>query len=175
MSLINERNYDRIKGYLDDAAAKGARLEPLNPADEPWQDRERHKIPIHLVVDPSDDMLVMQEELFGPILCLKPYRHIDECIQYINNRPRALAMYYFGKDKAEQDQLVSRTISGGMCINDIGIHFACDDMPFGGVGASGMGHFHGREGFKTFSHAKICIQTGHCQSTQTVWHTTALR
>lgn len=160
VSVINGRNYDRIVSYLEDAESKGARVVPLNPSAEAWQDRDKHKIPLHLVIDPSDDMLVMQQELFGPILCLKPYRQFDDCIEDINNRPRALALYYFGKDKAEQQKLVSHTIAGGMSINDIGVHFACDDMPFGGIGPSGMGHYHGHDGFKTFSHAKAVFKQG---------------
>ncbi len=160
VSMVNERNYDRVKGYLDDAKAKGARIVTLSPAGEDWGDREKHKIPIHLVIDPDDDMMVMQEELFGPVLCIKPYDSIDECIDTINRRPRPLALYYLGKDKAEQQQVIKETIAGGMCINDLAMHVACDDMPFGGAGASGMGNYHGREGFKTFSHAKAVFRQG---------------
>lgn len=160
VSMINARNYDRVKANIEEAKANGAKVVALSPADESWDDRERHKIPIHLVIDPSDDITVMQEELFGPIMCIKPYDQIDDCITAINDRPRPLALYYFGKDKAEQRQVIANTMSGGMCINDLGVHFACDDMPFGGVGASGMGHYHGREGFKTFSHAKSVLKQG---------------
>ena len=160
VSMINARNYDRVKANIEEAKASGAKVVALSPADESWDDRERHKIPIHLVIDPSDDITVMQEELFGPIMCIKPYDQIDDCITAINDRPRPLALYYFGKDKAEQRQVIANTMSGGMCINDLGVHFACDDMPFGGVGASGMGHYHGREGFKTFSHAKSVLKQG---------------
>jgi coniferyl-aldehyde dehydrogenase len=160
VSLVNERNYDRVQGYITDARARGARVVTLAPEGEDWGDRTQHRVPIHLVINPSDDMQVMQEELFGPVLCLRPYTQLDECIADINRRPHPLAMYYFGHDKAEQEQLIASTIAGGMSINDIGVHFACDDMPFGGVGASGMGHFHGREGFKTFSHAKSVFRQG---------------
>lgn len=160
VALINERNYDRISGYLEDAEKKGAKIIALNPAGEDWRDREKHKIPLHLVIDPSDDMLVMQEELFGPILCLKPYTHFDDCIADINSRARPLALYYFGKNKKEQDALVQKTTAGGMSINDIGVHYSCDDLPFGGIGPSGMGHLHGHEGFKTCSHAKAVFHQG---------------
>jgi len=160
VSMVNESNYDRVKGYIDDARAKGANIVVLSPRDDDWGDRERHKIPIHLVIDPTDDMLVMQEELFGPVLCIKPYDNIDDCIAVINDRPRPLAFYYLGKDKAEQQHVIGNTIAGGMCINDLAMHVACDDMPFGGVGASGMGNYHGREGFKTFSHAKAVLRQG---------------
>jgi len=160
VSLVNERNYDRVQGYITDARARDARVVTLVPEGEDWGDRTQHRVPIHLVINPSDDMQVMQEELFGPVLCVRPYTQLDECIADINRRPHPLAMYYFGHDKTEQEQLIASTIAGGMSINDIGVHFACDDMPFGGVGASGMGHFHGREGFKTFSHAKSVFRQG---------------
>ena len=160
VSMVNEGNYDRVKAYIDDATDKGANIVVLSPAGEDWDDRQRHKIPIHLIIDPSDDMQVMQEELFGPVLCVKPYDKIDDCIEVINDRPRPLAFYYLGKDKAEQQHVIDNTIAGGMCINDLAMHVACDDMPFGGVGASGMGNYHGREGFKTFSHAKAVFRQG---------------
>ncbi len=160
VSMINARNFDRVKANIDDAKAKGAKVIQLSPPGEAWDDRIRRKIPIHLVIDPDDDMTVMQEELFGPVLCIKPYDKIDDCIDAINDRPRPLALYYLGKDKAEQQHVIDNTISGGVCINDLAVHFTCDDMPFGGVGASGMGHYHGREGFKTFSHAKSVLRQG---------------
>lgn len=160
VSLINETNYDRIKHYLDDVIAKGGQVISLDPTQAAWDNREKHKIPLHLVINPTDDMLVMQEELFGPILCIHSYDHIDECINYINNKPNPLALYYFGNDKVEQNKVVKNTLAGAMTINDIAMHFACDDLPFGGVGASGMGQYHGREGFKTFSHAKSVFKQG---------------
>jgi coniferyl-aldehyde dehydrogenase len=160
VSMINERNYDRVNAYIEDAREKGARVVMLAPDGEDRQGRARNKIPIHLVIEPTDDMAVMQEELFGPVFCIKPYDSIDECIDQINDRPRPLALYYLGKDRAEQRRVVDDTIAGGMCINDLGVHFACDDMPFGGIGASGMGHYHGREGFRTFSHAKSVLRQG---------------
>ena len=160
VSIISERHYDRLRGYIDEAREKGARVVPLASAGEQWDDRARHRMPVHLVIDPAEDLQVMQEELFGPVLCIRSYRQLQHCITDINSRPRPLALYYFGRDKDEQHQLITRTTAGGMCINDIGVHFACDDLPFGGVGASGMGHFHGREGFKTFSHAKSVFHQG---------------
>lgn len=160
VSLINDRNFDRVQGYLTDARAKNARVVTLAFEGEDWNDRARHRMPIHLVIDPSDDMKVMQEELFGPVLCVLPYSDLGEVIVNINRRPHPLAMYYFGHEQKEQEYLIANTTAGGMSINDIGVHFACDDMPFGGVGASGMGHFHGREGFKTFSHAKSVFRQG---------------
>ncbi|MBT8138889.1 MAG: coniferyl aldehyde dehydrogenase [Gammaproteobacteria bacterium] len=158
VSLINERHYDRINGYLDDAKTKGARIEMLMPAGETFADRSLHRMPIHLVVNPSDDMLVMQEEIFGPILNIKTYKNIDDCINYIGDRPHPLALYYYGSDNSEKDHVLAQTTAGGVSINDTMMHFACDDLPFGGIGASGMGHYHGFDGYKTFSHAKAVFQ-----------------
>ncbi len=163
VSLINERHFDRIKSYIDDARKKGARIVELNPANENWQDPNSNpssKIPLHLIIDPSDDMLCMQEEIFGPILNIKTYSKVDDCIKYINSKPRPLALYYFGKNKDEQEHILDHTIAGGVSINEIAMHFACDDIPFGGVGPSGMGSYHGFEGFKTFSHAKSVFKQG---------------
>lgn len=163
VSLINERHFDRIKSYIDDAKEKGARIVEINPANDNWQDKAgnpTHKIPLHLIIDPSDDMLCMQDEIFGPILNIKTYRKVDDCVNYINSKPRALAFYYFGKNADEQEYLLDNTTAGGVSINDIAMHVACDDIPFGGVGASGMGNYHGLEGFKTFSHAKSVFKQG---------------
>lgn len=160
VSLINERHFDRIKAYIDDAREKGARIIELNPAGENWDDGSKQKIPLHLVIDPSDDMRCMQDEIFGPILNVKTYRNLDDCISYINDRPHPLALYYFGSDKKEQQKIIDNTTAGGMTINDVAMHYANDDIPFGGVGDSGMGNYHGHEGFKTFSHAKSVFNPG---------------
>ena len=160
VSIINERHYDRIKSYIDDAKKKGARILEINPSKEDWSDRSKHRIPLHLIINPTEDMLCMQDEIFGPILNVMAYRDIQECLDYINDRPHPLALYYYGKDKAEKNRVIAETTAGGMTVNDVTMHFACDDMPFGGVGASGMGHYHGFEGFKTFSHAKSVFTQG---------------
>ncbi|MBP8264357.1 MAG: aldehyde dehydrogenase family protein, partial [Pseudomonas sp.] len=107
-----------------------------------------------LVLDVTDDMQLMQEEIFGPILPVLPYDQLDQALAYINQRDRPLALYYFGYNKAEQQYVLSHTHSGGVCINDTLLHVAQDDLPFGGIGPSGMGHYHGHEGFLTFSKAK---------------------
>ena len=154
-SVVNERHYQRLLSYLDDARQKGADIREINPANEDFnQQQGTHKIPLTLIVNPSDDMLVMQEELFGPIICIKTYTTVDDCIRYVNARPRPLALYYFGKDKAEQRHILDSTISGAVTINDVIFHVSCEDLPFGGIGPSGMGSYHGHDGFKTFSHAK---------------------
>lgn len=160
VSVVNERHYDRIKAYIDEAKEKGARVIELNPANEDWSDRSQHRIPLHLIVDADDDLACMQDEIFGPILNIKSYRKLDDCIQFVNKRPRPLAMYYYGKDKEEERHVLANTIAGGVTVNNIAMHVSCDDIPFGGVGNSGMGHYRGREGFKTFSHAKSVYRQG---------------
>ena len=107
-----------------------------------------------LVVDPPEDTAIMQEEIFGPILPIKPVASIDEAIEYVNDRPRPLALYYMGHDAEEIERVLDRTIAGGVSVNETMLHVGVDDLPFGGVGPSGMGHYHAREGFETFSKKK---------------------
>ncbi|MGE6528198.1 coniferyl aldehyde dehydrogenase [Pseudomonas sp. NPDC077382] len=147
-SIVNRRQHARLQGYLDDAQAKGARLLPLF---EQGQDR---RMPHCLLLDVTDEMQVMQDEIFGPLLPVVPYDGIDQALAYVNARPRPLALYYFGYDRAEQRHVLRHTHSGGVCLNDTLLHVAQDDLPFGGVGPSGMGHYHGHDGFLTFSKAK---------------------
>jgi coniferyl-aldehyde dehydrogenase len=147
-AIINQRQMTRLNGYLEDATAKGAKVIALH---EQGQDR---RMPFSLLLNVSDDMLVMQDEIFGPLLPIVPYTRIEQAFAYINQRPRPLALYYFGYNKAEQQRVLEQTHSGGVCLNDTLLHVAQDDLPFGGVGPSGMGHYHGREGFLTFSKAK---------------------
>jgi len=147
-SIINPRQLARLQDYLDDAQAKGARLLPL------FDQSQDRRMPHHLLLNVSDEMRVMQEEIFGPLLPLVPYDDLEQALAYVNARPRPLALYYFGYDKAEQQTVLERTHSGGVCLNDTLLHVAQDDLPFGGVGPSGMGHYHGHEGFLTFSKAK---------------------
>jgi coniferyl-aldehyde dehydrogenase len=153
-SIINERHYDRLKSYLTDAKKKGAEIVEINPADENFAQQEHFKIPPTLVMNPSDNMKLMQEEIFGPILPIKTYQTINEAIDYVNAHDRPLGLYYFGADKNEENEVISRTISGGVTINDLLVHATQEGLPFGGVGASGMGVYNGLEGFKNFSHAK---------------------
>ncbi|RON56582.1 coniferyl aldehyde dehydrogenase [Pseudomonas frederiksbergensis] len=147
-AIINDRQLARLNGYLSDATSKGALLIPL--FDQGQGRRMGHS----LLLNVSDDMTVMQDEIFGPLLPIVPYNDLDQAFAYINQRPRPLALYYFGYDKREQNRVLHETHSGGVCLNDTLLHVAQDDMPFGGIGASGMGHYHGHEGFLTFSKAK---------------------
>ena len=147
-AIINDRQLARLNRYLDDASSKGARVIPL------FEQGQGRRMPFSLLLNVNDDMTVMQDEIFGPLLPIVPYSRIDQAFAYINQRPRPLALYYFGYNKAEQQRVLEQTHSGGVCLNDTLMHVAQDDMPFGGVGPSGMGHYHGHEGFPTFSKAK---------------------
>jgi coniferyl-aldehyde dehydrogenase len=157
-SVINQRHYDRLQGYIADAKAKGAEIVELNPARENFTQQPYHKIPPTLVLNPTDDMAIMKDEIFGPLLPVKTYYDVDETISYVNSHDRPLGLYYFGKDGAEQDKVLTRTTSGGVSVNDVVMHVSMEDLPFGGVGPSGMGAYHGIDGFKTFSHAKAVFQ-----------------
>ena len=153
-SVVNERHFDRLNGYLDDARDKGASVVEINPANEDFSQQEHHRIPPTLVLDPTDDMKVMQDEIFGPVLPVKQYRDVRETIDYVNGRDRPLGLYYFGRNNAEKDRVLNETTSGGVTVNDVIMHVAQEDLPFGGVGPSGMGSYHGYDGFKNFSHAR---------------------
>lgn len=154
-SVINERHFKRLNGYLEEAQARNQQIITINPANEDFSTQQGTlKIPPTLIPEPADDLTVMEEELFGPLLPIKTYSNFEETIDYINSKPRPLAAYYFGDDKAEETALTSRTTSGGFCVNDVIMHVMQEDLPFGGVGPSGMGAYHGFKGFQTFSHAK---------------------
>ncbi len=153
-AMINQRHFDRVKGLIADARAKGAEVIEINPAGEDFSQQEHRKIPPTLIVGATDDMGVMQEEIFGPVLPIRTYESVDGAIGEINARPRPLALYYFGEDEAESETVLSRTTSGGVTINDVIFHFSMDDLPFGGVGASGIGAYHGKRGFIEFSHER---------------------
>jgi len=160
-SIVNQRHYDRIMGYIDEAKSKGAQVVEINPMGENFAQQPHHKIPPHIIVDPSDDLSVMQDEIFGPILPIKSYSDTKQAVDYINAHDRPLGLYYFGEDAAEKDLVLNNTTSGGVTVNDVVFHVAQEDLPFGGVGPSGMGSYHGREGFLEFSHKKaVYTQTG---------------
>ena len=164
-SVIDQRQYARLQSYLDDARAKGATIIECNSADEDMSVGTR-KMPIYLVLNATDNMLVLQEELFGPILPIIATKSVDDALNYINDRPSPLALYYFGKDKNEQQHVLDQVRAGGVCINDTISHFAQEDLHFGGVGESGMGSYHGEQGFLTFSHAKSVFKKSGFNSTK---------
>ncbi len=154
-SMINDRHYDRLNSYLAEAEERGVKVIAMNPGNEDFSNQKNtRKIPPTLIAEPADDMKVMQEELFGPLLPIKTYKEFDETINYVNANPRPLAAYYFGEDKEEEEAVLTRTTSGGACINDVIMQVTQEELPFGGVGPSGTGSYHGVAGFKNFSHAK---------------------
>ena len=153
-SVINQRHYDRLQGYVEEAKEKGFEVIEINPSNEDFSQQAYHKIPPTLIVDPDDSLSVMKEEIFGPILSVKTYESIEDTVDYINSKDRPLGLYYFGDDKEEMQNVLENTTSGGVTINDVVFHVGQDNAPFGGVGPSGTGSYHGVEGFKNFSHTK---------------------
>lgn len=160
VACINERHFDRVKAYIDEARERGARIVPLCPEGEAFSSREDHKIALHLIIDPDDDLACMQDEIFGAVLNIKTYSDLGPVIEFINDRERPLALYYFGDNKEQEQRVIDETISGGVSVNNVAMHVACDDLPFGGVGHSGIGNYRGRDGFRTFSHARSVYKEG---------------
>ena len=148
-TIIDAKSYQRLAALLEDARSRGAEIINLLPDAAP--DETARRIPPTLVCNVDESMALMQEEIFGPILPIKTYRHLNEAVDYINARPRPLALYLFTNDRRQQESIVTQTMSGGVSINDCAMHVAQHDMPFGGVGNSGMGQYHGNEGFMEFS------------------------
>lgn len=156
-SMANQRQYERIMALLDEEQQAGTRIEACHSdALDPDIDR----LVTHLLVEPSLTSTVMTEEIFGPLLPIIGYQNIEEAFSIVNSKPRPLALYLMTFDRDLQQEVKTKVHSGGMCINDCVFHLAVDDAPFGGVGESGLGHYHGKEGFLTFSHAKTVMETG---------------
>lgn len=154
-SIINDRQYRRLQGYLNDARAQGANIVEVNPKQEDFS--SSRKIPPTLLTGITPDMQIMQNEIFGPILPIMEYDRIDEVLEFINHRARPLALYYFDYDKSRSQYVMQRTHSGHFGNNTVLTHVAQDDLPFGGVGASGMGKYHGPEGFFSLSHERSAM------------------
>ncbi|MFZ5558137.1 MAG: coniferyl aldehyde dehydrogenase [Pseudomonadota bacterium] len=152
-AIVNERQYARLAGYLAEARTSGARVEELNPAAETLDPAARKLVPA-LVLDPPAHLKLLQEEIFGPILPLIPYQRYDDALAWVRARPRPLALYLFDHDRERVEHALTRTHAGGVTVNDTLLHVGQEDLPFGGVGPSGMGAYHGRAGFETFSKAK---------------------
>lgn len=157
-SIVSDRHFERLQGLVEDARDKGAEVIEVNPAGENFKAANQRKMPLTILRGVDDDMSVMQEEIFGPVLPVKTYKAVGEAVDYINEHDRPLGLYYFGEDKAEQEQVLSRTISGGVTTNDVIFHVSMEDLPFGGIGPSGMGSYHAIEGFREFSHARAVYQ-----------------
>jgi coniferyl-aldehyde dehydrogenase len=155
-SVVSDKHKERVLGLVADAKARGARVVEINPGNEQMQGTDR-KIAPTLLLDVTDDMRVMQEEIFGPVLPIMGYDSIEQALAYINDHPRPLALYYFDSDSDRVKRVLEQTVSGGVTVNDTLLHFATEDLPFGGVGPSGMGAYHGYDGFVTFSHKKAVL------------------
>ena len=153
-SVVSDRHFDRLKGLVADAKEKGAEVIEVNPGDEDFSSANARKMPLTILKNVTDDMKAMQEEIFGPVLPVKTYKSVGEAVDYINRNDRPLGLYYFGEDAKEREQVLTRTVSGGVTVNDVVFHVSMEDLPFGGVGPSGMGSYHGIEGFREFSHAR---------------------
>lgn len=158
-AVINARHLQRIQSYVEEARKKGARVESCATSSVATSDTQRRS-PLQLVIDPPADSRIMCEEIFGPALVILTYERLDTVLADINGRPRPLALYYFGRDAAEERQVIERVISGGMTINDVMMHPALNDAPFGGIGASGIGNYNGKEGFIAFSHTRSFYRSG---------------
>jgi coniferyl-aldehyde dehydrogenase len=148
-SIINQRQYGRLLGYVDEARAAGTQVVTL--FDGAAQDDEQHRLAPAVLVDPKADLAVMRDEIFGPLLPVVPYEDVDQAINYVNALPRPLALYWFDDDVARTERALKRTHAGGVCVNETLMHIAQEELPFGGVGPSGMGHYHGKWGFDTMS------------------------
>jgi coniferyl-aldehyde dehydrogenase len=156
-AVVNDTNYRRVKGYVDDARTRGGEVIELNPGGLSPETGSR-KLPIYVIKNATAQMRVMQEEVFGPVLPIVAYNHLQEAIDFINARPRPLALNIFDFNAARRARVLAETHAGGVAINDVVSQFLAEDLPFGGVGESGMGHYHGYEGFLTFSHQKAVFQ-----------------
>ena len=157
--VVNAQHFARVESYVADAGARGARV--VMAGD--WPSAEgaaQRRMPLRIVVNPPADSEIAQHEIFGPALVLRTYRALSDAVAELNAGERPLALYYFGSDAAEQQWVLDHTLSGGVSVNDVVMHPALHDAPFGGVGASGMGHYHGHEGFLEFSHARSIYSAG---------------
>ena len=163
-AIVNERQLKRLQGYVTEAREKGAKVIEINPANEDFSGSQ--KLPHTMVLNATDDMQISHDEIFGPLMIVVPYKTLDDAIDYVNERPRPLALYYFDWNQANGDKVLKSTHSGGVCLNDTISHVGVDDIPFGGIGPSGMGAYHGPEGFKTFSKAKGIYKKGKFNATK---------
>jgi coniferyl-aldehyde dehydrogenase len=154
-AIVNARQRARLVGYLKDAKEKGAQVNIAGSSDD--LESYGSKLPPIVVTDVTDDMLIMQDEIFGPILPVVTYKSLEETLNYINSKPRPLALYVFGYEAGLRRTFTEKTHSGALLFNEALIHVAMDSLPFGGVGASGMGQYHGKYGFQTFSKLKPIV------------------
>jgi coniferyl-aldehyde dehydrogenase len=156
--MITSRHLERIEGMLEEARERGCDVHPLEAAEDP--DLQTRRLPISLVVDPPEDLSLMREEIFGPILPVKPYDSLDEALEYVNRGERPLGLYVFATDKVLAEDVLRRTTSGGACVNCAAVHGALPSLPFGGIGQSGSGRHHGIDGFREFSNMRAVFVRG---------------
>lgn len=166
-AVINTRQYQRLQQLLSEAEAAGAEIIPCAQVDA--ASNETRVMPLTLVLNAPANSLLLQEEIFGPLLPIIPYEDITAAIRYIRQRPKPLALYLMSSDRQIIDQVLTQVQAGGVCINDTLLHVAQEDLPFGGVGPSGMGHYHGHEGFKRFSHIKAIHKKGRFSSSRFIY------
>ncbi|HEY3821705.1 MAG TPA: coniferyl aldehyde dehydrogenase [Polyangiaceae bacterium] len=165
-SIVNDKHFARLTGYVEDAKTRGAKVVELNPAGETLDAASgKRKLAPTLVIDPTEEMAVMQEEIFGPVLPIVTYQSLDEAIDYVNEHPRPLALYFFSHDKQATERVLNETISGGVTVNETMLHVAQDDLPFGGIGPSGMGAYHAHEGFESFTKKKPVFRQARVNTT----------
>ena len=148
--MVNQSHYKRMIDYLEDAKSKGARIESLGDLDSD----KNHTLSTKVLFNVNDQMDVMRNEIFGPLLPVMSYDHLSEAVDYINCHDHPLGLYFFGDSKKEQEFVINNTRSGGVTVNDVMFHLMQAQLPFGGVGASGYGHYHGYEGFLNFSNLR---------------------
>lgn len=148
-SIVNTRQYVRLTGYIDQARNAGTEVVPLFTGAE--RNDSAHRLAPAIVIDPPSELGIMRDEIFGPLLPVVPYDDVRDAIAFINAQPRPLALYWFDNDGHRAEAALKGTHAGGVCINETLLHVAQEDLPFGGIGASGMGHYHGKWGFDTFS------------------------
>jgi coniferyl-aldehyde dehydrogenase len=158
-TIVDDRNYERIVGLVEDARSKGATVVEAVPPGETLPAARQRRIAPTILTEVTEDMRVMNEEVFGPVLTVLPYQRLDDVIDYVNTRPSPLASYWFGKDSNDFRRYCDRTRNGGITRNDFMLHAAIDGAPFGGVGNSGMGAYHGKTGFDTFSHYRAISES----------------
>lgn len=165
--IINDKQFKRLHNVLQDAITRGADVHSINPKNETFE--STRLIPPTIVNKVTTDMDIMQAEIFGPLLPIVPYQTFDQALAHVRSGERPLALYYFGEDGDERRQILEQTHSGGVCFNEAVFHVAQDDLPFGGVGASGMGHYHAHEGFLTFSQARAVLAKGRLNSAKFIY------
>ena len=167
-AIVHERHFARLTRLIADARERGAEVVELNPAGETSEPANRRLAPT-LILGATDAMAVMQEEIFGPVLPVETYTSLDEAVTRINARPRPLAFYFFGENPGERERVLQQTIAGGVTVNDTLWHCVHEGLPFGGVGPSGIGAYHGEHSFRRFSQEKPVFHQSRWSTARFLW------